>query len=288
MPNASVCWSLCGLDGSWIYALVATAVAVGGCAVAPTFDEPGLVPYSADASVTPPPEGAGSRGGTTGGAADGGVDGDPNGNPSPAPSPDAGSGKDAAPAPDAAPPPPPPPGVSKPKPGEVIISEVLYDPSGTEPDTEWLELFNTTASDKLLTGLVLSDGGGRTHTIGGSQLTIAAGAYVVLARSKAAATSTKVPVTAIVYEYGTTYAVTEGILLANGSTGGLTLKDGATQIAQAPYGGWFNQSGSGGHSIELKATNGGQAGSAAGWCLAAKTWASGSDQGTPGAANDCP
>jgi Lamin Tail Domain len=286
MPNTSVWWSRSRLDGPWLSTLFAV-VAMGGCAVAPSFDDPGVVPDSADAGVAPTGAGSGEGGTYGSNDTDAGVDGatDPDSlPPPPPPAKDAGTAKDAS-THDAA---PPPPGPAKPKPGEVLITEVLYDPSGTEPDNEWLELFNTTTADKLLTGLVLSDGGGRTHTIGGTQVIIPAGAYVVLARSKSAATAAKVSTTAILYEYGTTLPSTEGILLANGSTGGLTLADGATQIAHAPYGGWYTQAAPGGRSVELKATTGTQAGGAGGWCLAAKTWAAGSDQGTPGAANDCP
>jgi hypothetical protein len=170
----------------------------------------------------------------------------------------------------------------------VIISEVMYDPSGAEPDGEWIELFNTTSSDKLLTGLTLHDGAARTHGIGGSNLVIGAGKYVVLSRNKAASISGKVPTAAILYEYGTGLTATEGILLANASSGSLTLLDGSTQIAQAPYGGWYNQSSPGGHSVELKGTTSAQAGSSAGWCLASRAWTTLSDMGTPGAASDCP
>jgi Lamin Tail Domain len=291
MPKTSVCGRRSRLDHPWIGALVAV-IAMGGCAVAPAFDDPGLVPDGTDGGVTPAGgDGAGDSGAYTNSGDDDAGQGNsgPDSAPPPPPPPkDAGTGKDASLLDAAPPPPPPPPGVSKPKAGEVIISELLYDPSGTEPDNEWIELFNTTAADKLLTGLVLTDGGGRTHTIGGPQVVIPAGAYVLLARSKAAASAAKVSATAILYEYGAGLATTDGILLANGSTGGLTLADGATQIAQAPYGGWFTQTSPGGHSIELKGTTGAQAGVAAGWCLASKTWATGSDQGTPGAASDCP
>ncbi len=291
MPNANVCRNVSCAVRTWIWSVLSVG-AIAGCAVAPSFDDPGLTSDpDAGASTT---GGSGDGGHVMNGNVDGGPDASGSGDNSPPPSPppppppsDAGGGAaDSAPPPP--PPPPPPPGVTKPAAGEVIVSEVMYDPSGTEPDNEWIELFNTTAKDKLLTGLVFHDGAARTHTIGGASLVIPAGAYVVLARNTSAATAAKVPAAKIVYEYGTGLTSTEGILLANASSGSLMLMDGATQIAQAPYGGWYNQSSPGGHSVELKATSGAQAGGSAGWCLASKAWTAGSDLGTPGAANDCP
>jgi hypothetical protein len=267
---------------------------MGGCAVAPSFDDPGLTSDVDGGTVANGGGGGGPGGGSSsGGSTDSTGGNDASSEPdgaSPAPALDAGqdakgAAADSAPPP---PPPPPPPGVQKPAAGEVIISELMYDPSGTEPDNEWIELFNTTASDKLLSGLVLHDGGGRTHTIAGASTVIPAGAYVVLARNKTAAVASKIPAASILYDYGAGLTSTEGILLANASTGSLTLQDGATQIAQAPYGGWYNQASPGGHSVELKGKTAAGAGSAAGWCLGSKAWVTGSDMATPGAASDCP
>ena len=103
--------------------------------------------------------------------------------------------------------------------------------------------------ERTLSGLTIKDGSGRTHTIAAG-LTIAPGAYVVLARNKAAAITAKVPAAAIVYEYGTGLPDNAGILLTNGATGGVSLLNGATTVAAAPYGGWYSQSG--GSSVQLK------------------------------------
>ena len=136
-----------------------------------------------------------------------------------------------------------------------------------------------------LAGLAIKDGSGRTHPIGAG-LTIAPGAYVVLARDKAAAIAAKVPAAAIVYEYGTGLPDNAGILLTNGATGGVSLVDGATNIAVAPYGGWYSQSG--GSSVQLKVLDPALTATKASWCLSLTAWTTGSEKGTPGAAGNCP
>jgi hypothetical protein len=176
-------------------------------------------------------------------------------------------------------------GAPKPAQGEVLITEVMYNPFGTEPDTEWFELHNVTASARSLSGLTIADGGGRTHTIGAG-VTIAPGAYVVFARATSAAVAAKVPAASIAYEYGEKLPSNAGIQLANGDTGGLSLKSGGTTIAQAPYGGWFSQSG--GSTAQLDVLDYAASASEASWCLSSTAWTAGSDKGTPGAASDCP
>jgi hypothetical protein len=174
---------------------------------------------------------------------------------------------------------------SKPTQGEVLITEVMYDPSGVEPASEWFELYNTTTETRTLSGLTIVDGANRTHVIGAG-ITIAPGAYVVLVRKDSAAATAKVPQAAIVYEYGANLADGSGIQLANGSTGGLSLRDGSDTIAQADYGGWYTQAG--GSSLQLKTLTYAAAQQSSSWCLSTSPWTTGSDKGTPGAASDCP
>ena len=194
----------------------------------------------------------------------------------------AGPDDDAGPPGTVAPPTGPAPAPAQ---GEVLITEVMYDPSGNEPATEWIEVHNRATGARLLGGLTIVDGGNRTHVIAGS-LTVAPGAYVVLARDRAAATAAKVPAAAIVYEYGKGLASSTGVQLANGATGGGSLRNGASIIAQAAYGGWFSQPG--GSSIQLKTLTYPGSIQKANWCLSSGAWTTGSDKGTPGAGADCP
>lgn len=198
---------------------------------------------------------------------------------------DGGTKSKPAIAPDAAPPVDAAPAIPKPAPGEVLITEVMYATFTPEPASEWFEVHSTAASERSLAGLMIKDGSGRSHTIGAG-LTIAPNAYVVLARDKAAAIAAKVPGSAIVYEYGTGLPDNAGILLTNGATGGVSLVDGATNIAVAPYGGWYSQSG--GSSVQLKVLDPMLTNTKASWCLSLTAWTTGSEKGTPGAAGNCP
>jgi hypothetical protein len=260
------------------WALLGAAIA--GCATNVVDDSGTILPTTADSGNYT------FEGGSWLGEDDaGGQSGDDGSTPPQPPPP----GSDAGNQGDSGPPPPPPDagsdtgsGAVKPAPGEVLITEIMYDPSGTEPDQEWMELYNTTNGDRLLTGLTLADGANRTHTLG--TLTIAPGAYIVLVRNKTAATAAGIAT--IAYEYGAGQSASTGIILANGSTGGIALKDGATDIARAMYGAW--NLATSGTSIQLKSTAGGEATTAAGWCKSATAWTGGTDKGTPALAGDCP
>jgi hypothetical protein len=161
----------------------------------------------------------------------------------------------------------------------------MYDTSGVEPDGEWFELHNTASSARSLAGLTLVDGGNRTHTIKAGT-TIAAGAYVVFVRNRSVSTTAKVPGASSAYEYGAGLTSSSGIQLANGDTGGLALKDGATSIAGADYGGWFTSAG--GASVQMKALGYASGSNKNQWCLSASTWSGATEKGTPGQPSDCP
>jgi hypothetical protein len=168
---------------------------------------------------------------------------------------------------------------TKPGQAEILVTEVMFNPSTTEPDTEWLEVYNAATGPRSLNGLTLADGSGHSESIAASPaVVVQPGAYAVLARSKASATAAGVPAAAILYEYAT-------LTLANGSTGLVTLSDGATTIAQSPFG-TFGMSVSG-ESIQLKTLTYADESKSASWCLSTIPWATGSDKGTPGAAQKC-
>jgi hypothetical protein len=195
---------------------------------------------------------------------------------------DAGAGdpSEADPAADTATPP------GSPQPGDLLITEIMFYPSGSEPESEWFEVYNTTGGPLDLNGVTIQDGYPRVHVIASGAPVIAPpGQYVVLVRSRESAVASDVPDESIVYEYGAGLASNEGIQLENGATGALSLWSGGVALVAAPYGPWGLASI--GSSIELASlqTFGDQA---TDWCVAASAWAAGSDFGTPGAAGDCP
>lgn len=251
-----------------------TAVAVGCAMSAPASIDPEANPSlpGVDAAYSATPVNGGSSGSSgSNEAADASTD---------APTHEGSDASPPADAGDAAPPGPP-----KPAQGEVVISEIMYDPFGAEPASEWFEVANVASSARSLGGVTIKDGGGRVHTIAAG-VTLAAGAYGVLVRDRTAALAAKVPSSAIVYEYGAGLPDNAGIILANGATGGLWLLVGGAVIAQAPYGGWFSQSG--GSSIQLKVLGYADGAQSSSWCLSFNAWTTGSAKGTPGAAQDCP
>jgi hypothetical protein len=176
-------------------------------------------------------------------------------------------------------------GAPKPTQGEVLITEVMFDSAGAEPDGEWFELYNAASSARSLAGLTLVDGANRTHTIK-SGTTIAAGAYVVFVRNRSVSTTAKVPGASSAYEYGAGITSSTGIQLANGTTGSLALKDGSTTIAESAYGGWFTTSG--GASVQMKTLTYAAGSNKGAWCLSATSWSGATEKGTPGAASNCP
>lgn len=215
----------------------------------------------------------------------------------PLPAPSSTGTPDAAPLPTTEPPlpdpdgstpptPEPSPGATLPSQGEVVVSEVMFNPSGTEPDAEWFELHNTTTEPRVLGGLVLRDGASPTgtHTLPAG-LEIAPKAFVVLAAKKSAVVASGVPATAIVHEYGS------ALSFGNSANGALVLLRGSAEIARARYGALGLGSAANGQSVQLGVLTWAGSGLAGSWCRSAASWpgaAVATDKGTPGAAPDCP
>ena len=66
-------------------------------------------------------------------------------------------------------------------PSTLLISEVLYDPLGTEPNEEWIEVFNNSASPMELTDWTISDN--LSTDVISPTTTIPAGGCMVIAAS---------------------------------------------------------------------------------------------------------
>jgi hypothetical protein len=196
---------------------------------------------------------------------------------------DVGVGDDADPAADEGD--GPPEDVPAPVAGELAITEVMLSPSGPEPESEWFEVYNLASSPRLLSGLVLEDGYGDTAVIESTpEVVVAAASYALLVRDKRGAEMAFIPAPSIAYAYGEGLDPGDGLELDEGTAGDLSIWSGSTLLVEVPYGLW-NATWPG-QSIELATpqsdeTDPGQ------WCVAASPWAAGSDDGTPGAPNDC-
>jgi hypothetical protein len=165
---------------------------------------------------------------------------------------------------------------TKPTQGDVLITEVMFNPSTTEPDTEWFEVYNAASSPRDIGGLVMGDGT-RSETIAGS-VVIAPGAYVVLANKNI---GSAVPAATVAYHYAS-------LILANSSSASnVSLTSGTTTIAQAPYGNFSSSIKASGSSIELQTLTYAGESSTAAWCESTLTWSGSVDKGTPGAATKC-
>jgi len=171
-----------------------------------------------------------------------------------------------------------------PSPGDIVITEVMYDPKTVEPQTEWFEVYNAQASARLLSGLTIVDGASRTHVIAASPpVTIGGKAYVVLVNSRSAAVTTaKIPDNAIAYEYGGSGTIS----LSNDAKGAIGLQVGSTVLTNVPYGTFAI--GLSGASIQSRTVDPASSATATNWCVSTTAWSSGSDLGTPGASNNCP
>lgn len=164
--------------------------------------------------------------------------------------------------------------------GELLISEVMFNPAGVEPDSEWIELHNTTTRTLNLAGLLLVDSSARVSVVGPG-VTLGAGAYGVMVRKRAGGT---VPATAIIFEYG---LVQPGVQMVNSASGVIQLKDGPTLLAECKYGAFAVGGTAASAQLKTLTLVGSQA--AGGWCTSQNTWSgSGADRGTPGMASDCP
>jgi hypothetical protein len=119
--------------------------------------------------------------------------------------------------------------------GDIVITEIMFDPSGPEPANEWIEVWNGRSSARSLAGLTMRDGAERTHVIEG-EVAVAPNGYVVLVRDREAAVAAGVPAAAIVYEYGAALTSSEGVQLSNGASGAVALFDGESEVTSVAYG----------------------------------------------------
>ena len=158
--------------------------------------------------------------------------------------------------------------------GDVVISEIMANPSGDDTGREWFEVYNATHEAVDLAGVTVvaskTDGTALSQLVV-DKLTVAANGYAVLG---SAAPDLKPAF--VTYGYGASLAL-------RNADGLLALKCGTTLVDQATY-----TTAPDGASIELSGTMAPDAlanDDETSWCDATLLY-EGSDLGTPGTANE--
>ncbi|MFO0724250.1 MAG: PKD domain-containing protein [Myxococcota bacterium] len=162
-------------------------------------------------------------------------------------------------------------------PGELVISEIMANPSGSETTGEWIELFNASNHPIDVDGFVVHDLGTDSFTINhGGPLVVQAGAYLVLGRSSDMAANGGVSVD---YVYS-------GMALAN-TADEVVVSAGAVEVDRVAYDNGVTFPHREGYSMSLNPGSLDYASNddGASWCDPSSAL-SGGDHGTPGRAND--
>lgn len=160
-----------------------------------------------------------------------------------------------------------------PTPGQLVITELMPSPAGTDSEREWLEVQNVGPAAIDLNGLGLDrleDSAPPALLVAAACLRVAAGARAVLARSADPARNGGLPAPAAVYP------------LAMASAGALQLVRGDELLDAVTW-----QAAPAAASLQVDpayATAAGNDGAAA-WCAAVAPYGSGENRGTPGGSN---
>jgi len=162
---------------------------------------------------------------------------------------------------------------------ELVITEIMYDPSDGVPDDkgEWVEIYNATGDDIDINGYRLADSGGNMHIIQyGGPLMVGAGQYFVFGVNFYESENGGVEV-----DYLLPYAVFQ---LDNGADEVILMNKFAVELDRVEYAegaGWPVASGASLSLIHPNLDNnvGGN------WSIAASAWGETANLGTPGSEN---
>jgi len=162
--------------------------------------------------------------------------------------------------------------------GELVITEVLVNPNGSDSPMEWFELYNATASSVDLEGWTFSDLGTDSFVVVGS-LVVAPGTYVVLGEETETAYNGGAPVD---YEYSTLMS------LGNGADELVVTDELGALVDQIAWDDGATFPDTGGRSMNLDPTLLDDVSNDDGsnWCASyAPAYGTNGDNGTPGATN---
>ncbi len=164
--------------------------------------------------------------------------------------------------------------------GDVIITEVLFDPDAVEDSAgEWFEVHNTTSVDvAICADWTFQDDDSDSFVLpSGTQVFLPAGGYAVFARETDTSSNGGVPAD---------HGFATGMQLANGDDE-LVLLHGGTELDRIAWddGVTFPDPTGASMSLDPGAYDHSDNDSGDNWCTATSTYGDG-DRGTPGAAND--
>ncbi len=160
--------------------------------------------------------------------------------------------------------------------GEVVFSEVMYDPSLPDSGAEWFELYNAGDRTVSLAGCTVGNADGEYAEIGG--LVLEAGARALFGRSDA-----------LQRNGGITPDHLFGFPLDNaGDLLGLRCRETLVDLVHYDDGGAFPDAEAAAISLDPQRHDAGENNNGSSWCLATEAYADG-HLGTPGEANPaCP
>jgi hypothetical protein len=162
---------------------------------------------------------------------------------------------------------------------EVLVTELLVDPYGSDVGQEWIELYNPGGSDVSLEGWELRDCGEQTFKLVGADLIVPAGGFLVLGAGDNPATNGDAPVD---HAFGTAFYLPNtvgSVLLYDGPAWQGVLVD---QMRYSRFDPWDALVA--GKSMERK-TALAYGDDAKNWQPGSGTYGSSENEGSPGAAN---
>ena len=160
--------------------------------------------------------------------------------------------------------------------GDIVISEIHHDPlNSLYYKGEWFEIYNASASDINLNGMIVTDGASESFTVD-SNVILSAGGYVVFAARSSSAENGGI--SDVDYTYNR-----NGFKLDFVDT--ITLKYSTTTFDSVSYSINDDFPYTAGASLTLGTLDATSNDSGVNWCSATTSFGSG-DLGTPGSAND--
>jgi len=171
-------------------------------------------------------------------------------------------------------PPCPEPVGRPPEPGDLVITEIMFDPSAVDGDLgEWVEVANPTSDDLDLGGMEIRDDGGSSYVLPDGTA-LAAGRLLVLGRDDDDGINGGAPVDIV---YG-------DITFGNGGDS-VILTLGGTVLDEVTYDKSWGAGGGASLSLSPSALDADDNDDASAWCPGSSPYGDG-DLGTPGSPND--